>query len=135
MADQNYEEASLPIQVIGSDQTTVADVDDTSGKNRLRTAASVTDNVSMVHTVLTVSTTPIEAKVGGSALAGRQKLIIFNDSNIVVRFGGASVSTSGANKGIPIQPGELLELEVGDQVPIYLIVQNGNRDCIIMETS
>lgn len=91
-------------------------------------------NTSYVSTVKTVSTTEVEARVGGSPLADRQELIIYNDdSSITIFFGPTGVTTSGANKGIPIAPGEAQNIQIGPDLSVFMIAGSSNSNVIVQE--
>lgn len=93
-------------------------------------------NNSYVSGTQTVSTTQIEAKVGGSPLSHRQILIIHNPSFLgnTIYFGPTGVTTS---TGVPIAGGETVFLPVGDCINIYLIkaAAGGSVSAIIQELS
>ena len=90
------------------------------------------DTVSNVYAIglLSVGNTPVEIKVGASALEGRQEILVYNDSNLVVYFGDATVTTS---TGIPIEKGELVNLPFRDTLPVYLIASGGSNTVRIQE--
>ena len=58
-----------------------------------------TQNGSLLSTVVTVGTTEIELKVGGSALANRKELYIENVGNRTAWVGPTGVSDSGLSLG------------------------------------
>jgi hypothetical protein len=81
---------------------------------------------------IVVGTTEVEAKVGGSRLNGREMLVIYNDSNRTIYHGPSGVTTTGANKGIPILKGEYVTIMVGD-LGVFLIAAQAGNDVIIQE--
>lgn len=83
-------------------------------------------------TVLTVTTTQIEAKVNTNRMIGRQVLLLYNDSSNTVYFGPTGVTSSGINKGIPLEPGDFLRIQFGD-VGLFLIVASGSSNVIVQE--
>jgi hypothetical protein len=87
-------------------------------------------NNSYVGASGTITTSASEAKVGGSALSGRQALIIFNKGNSTVYYGPSGVT---ANTGIPIIRDQTLFLAVGDKVSVFLVTANGTATVIIQE--
>lgn len=83
--------------------------------------------------VVSVSGTPVELKAGGSRLAGRQFLVIYNDSIAPIYTGpSASVSASGANKGFPLYRDQERVIPIGD-LPIYGITSGGTSSVIVQE--
>jgi hypothetical protein len=78
----------------------------------------------------TITTSASEAKVGGSALSGRQALLIHNKGGNTVFYGPSGVT---ANTGIPILRDQTLILAVGDKVSVFLITANGTSTVIIQE--
>lgn len=82
---------------------------------------------------LSVSTTATEAKVGGSPLQGRQELLLFNDSSTIVYFGPPTVTSSGSNKGITLEPGEFLQIPIRETVSLYCITASGTATLIVQE--
>jgi len=85
-----------------------------------------------VATTLSVGSTQIEAKVGGSRDEKRQLVILYNDSNNTVYYGPTGVATSGANKGIPIEKRQEVAVPVGD-VGLYLIAGSSGNNVICQE--
>lgn len=81
----------------------------------------------------TVGLTQVLAAVGGSNLSGRQELLIFNDGNFTLYYGPNGVTISGSTKGIPIQPGGLVNLPFGPNVAVYLISDSAAGAAIIQE--
>jgi hypothetical protein len=71
---------------------------------------------------ISVSTTEVEAKVGASALAGRETLRIYNNSNRTVYFGPSGVTSS---TGEPILKKQWVNIPVGDSISVYLITDSG----------
>lgn len=86
-----------------------------------------------VSAVITVGTSQVQAKVGASNLANRQELIIFNDSLNVIYYGPSGVTTSGANKGIPINGGGFVNLPFGFDIAVFLISASPGNSIIIQE--
>lgn len=87
-------------------------------------------NRSYVQTTVTVGTSQVEAKVGGSRLDGRQMLRIFNTSNKIIYFGPSGVSVS---TGEPLEKEQWVNIAVGDGVAIFLIAATAGNVAIVSE--
>lgn len=100
----------------------------TDGRNwDVINAAGVTGSV-------TVGTSAVEAIVGGSVLDDRQFVRIYNDSNSVIYWSfNPSMTTSGANRGEPIEKKQWIEIPAGEQVPVYLRANSNGNSVIVME--
>lgn len=83
---------------------------------------------------LAVAGSQIEAKVGASALEGRQELTLYNDGNDVIYYGPSGVTTSGANKGVPVEGLEFVTIPATDAAQVFLI-SSGSTNVIIQEWS
>jgi len=94
-------------------------------------------NISYVSAKITVSTSQVEAKVGGSRLTNRQELLIYNGGTETIYYGpsGVTVAGTGVNDGIPIKGQQVLNIQIGDQIALYLIASNANTSVIIQELS
>ena len=80
---------------------------------------------------LSVSTAT-ELKVGGSALTER-KVVSFQPTNGNVYYGyDSSVSTSNGTK---VLKNQLVIIEAGEQLPVYLIAETGTVDVRITEVA
>ena len=90
---------------------------------------------SYVSKRISVSTTEVEAKVGGAALADRQELILFNDSAVTIYVGPTGVTSSGDNKGLPIDENETINMQVGDGIGVFMITASGSASIIVQELS
>lgn len=88
-------------------------------------------NYNGVNGSLTVGVTAVEAKVGTTRLENRKLLIIHNTSNSTIYWGfSASVTTS---TGLPIFKNQVLTLNIGDSLPIYLIAATSGNNVILAE--
>lgn len=76
----------------------------------------------LVQGVISVTTSSIEAKVGGSRQAKRQTLRIYNNSTTTIFWGNSSVT---AANGEPLFSKQWVNIPVGDQVAIHLITASG----------
>lgn len=78
---------------------------------------------------VTVGNTAVEAKVGASRAEGRQRLRIYNNSNVTIYFGPSGV-TPGS--GEPLLKKQWIELDIGD-LGVFLIASSGSNNVIIQE--
>jgi len=88
---------------------------------------------SYISTVITVGTSQVQACVGGSNLANRQEIIIYNDSLATIYYGPSGVTTTGATKGIPIAPGGFVNLPFGTDIGLFLIAGSASNSVIVQE--
>lgn len=71
--------------------------------------------------VISVSTTQVEAKAGGSRLTNRECLRIYNNSNTTIYFGPTGVT---ASTGEPIFKNQWVNIPIGD-IAVFLITASG----------
>jgi len=90
-------------------------------------------NLDFDHVRASVTTTASEAKVGGSRMANRQELIIYNDGSKTVFWGKSSVTSSGSTKGIPIPPKGVANIQAGESLAVFLITASSTSNVIIQE--
>lgn len=79
-------------------------------------------NQSYVAGSISVTTTQIEAKVGGSRLSGRETLRIFNNSNTTIYFGPTGLTSA---TGEPVFKNQWVNIPAGDQLGVFLITASG----------
>jgi len=92
-----------------------------------------TVNTEYVSGVITVGTTQVLACANGSTnLEGRQELIIFNKSINTIYFGPTGVTVG---TGVPIEGGETINIQLGDQLDLYIIADSADNDVIVQELS
>lgn len=90
-------------------------------------------NDAYVSGVVSVGTSAVEAKVGGSPLATRERLVIYNDSNKTVYWGPSSVTISGSTKGIPLGSGQMVMIPAGANLSVYLVSDSLSNNVIVQE--
>lgn len=90
---------------------------------------------SMAEAVLLVGTTPIELKVGATALPGRELVTLFNDTPFILYYGGPSVSSSGANKGTPVFRFQNVSIAAGENLSLWIVAPTAgpNNNLILKE--
>jgi len=92
-----------------------------------------TRNADYKSIVVSVSTTEIEAKVGGSRLFDRQGVWLYNDSSNTVYIGPTGVTASGSTKGFPLAKSQSAFIEAPDSVAVFLIASSGSHSVIVQE--
>lgn len=92
------------------------------------------DEGSVVTAVIAVGTTAVEIKTSPTRNSTRQSVNIYNDSNATVYLGPATVTTSGANKGLPLLKGQFISLPLGD-VGYFAIAASAGKNVIVTEFS
>jgi len=128
MADLPFKESSQLSSLIGMNTSGIeTDYVGSTPNNELLSNDVIRTNG--VSGVITVTTSPTLAKVGGSAHPNRKFLSVYNDSNNIIYWSfSASVTTSGANKGTPIFKEQLLMFNIG--IPVYLIAGSSSSAII-----
>lgn len=121
--DVGNSDASTQRVVIASDQPAVPIAQSTPAASTVKQAAIV------------VGTSAVRLTTDGSApSAGRRKLVFRPDADSTDKFfwGGSSVAASGASRGVPVFPGESVELDF-DAGDYYIIAENGGDSVFIVE--
>lgn len=80
-----------------------------------------------------MTTSEILLAVGSSNLVNRQELVVFNDGLQTIYVGPSGVTSSGTNKGLPIEPAETFNPPSGDGLEFYAVTASGSSDVIIQE--
>lgn len=109
---------SFPV-VIASDQTDVPIKD--------------VMNVAGVNGAITVGTTAVAARVGASNLANRKNLTIHNNSLVTLYWGYSNLVTTA--NGTPLYSNQIISLDVGPNITIYLIASIAGNNVRITEAS
>ena len=95
---------------------------------------SDTINGSGVQGALTVGTTAVEVKVGGSAHASRKLVTLYNNSSVILYWGWTNAVTT--SNGTPIQPQQFGTWNVGPSATVYVIATSGSsNDTRVTEAS
>lgn len=84
-----------------------------------------------VQSALTVGTTAVELKVGGSALANRRNCTLYNNSSSPVYWGYTSAVTT--TTGTPIAATQFMAWDVGPNTSVFVISAIASRDTRITE--
>lgn len=88
-----------------------------------------------VANTITVGTTEVLACASGTNLPNRQELNIFNPTLNTIWYGVTGLTASNIGKGIPIGPGEVVSLQYGPNVSVYLIAAQAGNTITIHELS
>lgn len=87
-------------------------------------------NDSAVYGTLSVGTTAVEVKVGGSPLTNRKMVHMLAEDNQIYWGYDASVTTSN---GTRIYKNQFVELPIGPDISIYVIANGAGRSMRIAE--
>lgn len=102
-----------------------------TNNNELRTADLV--SASGAEAALTVGTSAVEVKVGGSAISNRKIVTVYNNSVSIIYWGRTSGVTTSS--GTPIIPGRLMVFEgFSASQPIYIIGSAASLNVRITES-
>ena len=132
MADLSNLDAAQTIKIAGANSSGIESTFvDATANNELKTADTL-DNGG-VNGAITVTTSPIEAKVGASVLPDRKMLTVYNNGNKTIYWGfDSSVS---ASNGTPIEKSQFFAWSVGQNTLIYLIADSGSQNVRITESA
>lgn len=101
-----------------------------------RTSLDDVAGAALVAGTITVGTTAVLACVGGSNLADRQELNIYNPlGNPTIYYGTDSVTASETGGGMPIEAGVVISLQYGSSINIYLIAGSAGNTVVIHEAA
>lgn len=92
-------------------------------------------NADYIAGTVTVGTSQVAARVGGSNLARRQEITIYNPTNNIIWVGPSGITASNTGGGIPLGPEETLSLQYGASIDIYLIAAQAGNTIVIQEAS
>jgi hypothetical protein len=122
MPDLNYLQSDMVVTITGGDETNTAKV---STLSELATADVL--NNGGVDAVLTVGTSPVELRVGGTRKANR-KYVVFEALDEGIKFG-----FSNTTQNIPIFKNQIFFLPVGDSTQIWFVATVAGRTIAIGE--
>ena len=129
MADLIEKESAGAMKIVGSNadgnETNYANV---TAEGELKISSFA--NVDFQSANKTINTTETLASVAVSNLSNRKTLLIFNRGSQTVYYGPSGVDDA---TGIPIEKDELITLDVGENILIYLITKTGNATVTIQE--
>lgn len=90
-------------------------------------------NASILQQVVSVTTTATALPT--TALANRKTIMIQNDGAGPIFVGSATVTSTGATRGIRVNANGELSLDLGPAVTLYAIANAGTRDTIVLEAA
>lgn len=129
MADLTEQQAGGTTKVIGSDltgnETNFLGITD---EGELKVASF--PNLSYISSVKTINTIESIGAVGVSNLSNRKSLSIYNKGAQDIYYGPTGVTDT---TGIPIFKDEVLSLDIGDGVDLYLVTKTGSATVIVQE--
>ena len=132
MADLNSLEAAQTVKIAGSDSSGV----ETNFVNSSATGELFVADVlkgSAVYGALTVGTTAVELKVGGTILANRKHVLFQNLSRRDIYFGfNSSVTVS---TGLLVSRGSERSFDVSGSLSIWVISTDSGLNCRLAEVS
>lgn len=88
---------------------------------------------SYVGTTASCTTTPIEAKVGLTALDGREGITLYNNGPNTIYVGPSGSTVS--NGMIPIIVSQVVTLNLGSSAALYMATSTGTSSVVIQEFS
>jgi len=131
LADLDESQSSQSVKLIGAGSDGIeTNYVDVTAEGEIKTSSFA--NVAFLDANISVSTTEILANVAGTNLPNRKTLVIFNRGNREIFYGTTGVSST---TGIAIQVDELITFDVGENINIYLITNNGTSTVTIQEFS
>ena len=117
------------VKIKGStDDTLIGNIGD-----RLKSEVLDVSNGAGLEGSLTVGTTAVAVRVGGSNLANRRYVTVFHNDNQDLYWGRTSGVTTST--GTPIFKSQLVTFRVGPDADIYLISNQAGQDVRITESS
>lgn len=119
----NQTNGSQKSQIVDGSGNVIAAINNTLNVNE-------TPNTSFLQLLLTLTTTPVVAKVGGSNLSGRKYLIIWNTSGTNIYYGTSAVNSTN---GFRISNNSSITIPVGPSIDVYIVKQSGSGDVVIQE--
>lgn len=132
MADLNEQQAAQTIKITGvSSAGSETNYVDASSNNELK-VADVSNNGG-VNGAITVSTSAIEAKVGGSALSNRKNITVHNNGSSTIYWGYSNGVT--ISNGTPVFKDQFVSWDVGPSTSIYLIAASGSHNVRVTENA
>ena len=132
MADISEINSSQTVKIVGSSSDGTEQTPIQSNANGNLHTDDISNNGG-VEGSLTVGTSAVEAKVGGSSLSNRVELTVYNNSSSIIYYGLTnSVTTS---TGTPITKKQLAVFSYGPGTSIYLIAGTAGNNTRITESA
>ncbi len=131
MADLTEIQAAQSVKLIGSNSFGAESTPIKSSSNGDIGASDIVD-ISGVYGTITVGTSPIEIKVGGSPLSTRKLVTIDNTSNVTFYWGYNNSISTTAYAG-RIFKDQQASWAVGSNVSIWIVAGSGSNSAHISE--
>jgi hypothetical protein len=122
MGDLNEIQSSQSVKIAGGQESNHANVSDLK---EVQTCDTL--NNGGLDTVLTVGTTPVELKVGGSRKTSR-KYVVFMPLDTGFKFGFSNTTQS-----IPVFKSQLVLIPVGENTEVWFVNTSTNKQIAIGE--
>jgi len=132
MADLTDIQAAGTVKIVGSDSTGVEQTPVISTANGSLSTTDISNNGG-VNAAISVTTSAIEAKVGGSALANRKNLTIHNNGTGTIYWGYSSGVTT--TNGTPVFKDQFVSWDVGASTSVFLIAISGTQNVRVTENA
>ena len=132
MADISDINAAQSVKIIGSNSTGAEQTPVTSSSNGELNVSDISNNGG-VHGSITVGTSAVQAMVGGSPLANRKTLTIFNNSSSDIYFGYANTVTTST--GTPLFKNQFAEFSIGPNTALWLIAGGAGNNVRVTENA
>lgn len=88
------------------------------------------DNDAYLSVNVSVTSSPIEAKVGVSRLSGREMVMIQNKGPKTLYYGPSGVT---ATTGMPLEKEQYVALPIGDSIGVFLVCDSGDTATAIVQ--
>jgi hypothetical protein len=125
MPDILREKASAPVQIVGGGTDEETNIAKISTLKELQNADTLNNGGADI--VLTVTTSPVEAKVGVNRKVDRKYLIIEAlDTNVKMGF-------SSGTQNIPIFKSQIIMIPVGENTQVWFKADSGTRTVALGE--
>lgn len=132
MADLNEVQAAQSVKIIGASSSGAENTPVTASNNGELQISDISNNGG-VHGAITVGTSAVQAMVGGSPLANRKTLTVFNNSNADIYFGYSNTVTTST--GTPIFKNQFAEFDAGPSTNIWLIAGTAGNNIRVTENA
>lgn len=128
---ENHRNAGTMIRSDGTKGNILEVVEDISGL--VDSGCSSVNEGSIIGPLSVTNVVPVELKVGATALEGRCRIVIFNDSSYLVYIGFSPTMTP--NEGVLLNSGNNVEIKLDPtkNMKIYALAYEGTAEIKIME--
>jgi hypothetical protein len=131
MADLTDNQAAQTIKIVGADSAGVEQTPVASSSSGELKTQDILNLGTGTQAALTVGTSAVEVKVGGSPLSNRKLVTLYNNSNTTIYWGFTSGVTTST--GTPIFKNQLYTWIAGSSQSIYVIAGSAGNNTRITE--